>query len=76
MSVPVCDATGELTAVLIFDRTQHPAHPGGVDESVPEVVGSARISLHPVGEIQVTQLLDTGGESSRHRVGLVGVRTQ
>ncbi len=48
----------------------------GVDELVPEVVGSARIGLHPVGEIQVTQLLDTGGESSRHRVGLAGVRTQ
>jgi hypothetical protein len=48
----------------------------GVDESVPDVVGSARISLDPIGEIQVTQLLDTGGESSRHRVGLAGVRTQ
>lgn len=93
MFVRVCGATGELTAVLTFDRTQHPAHPGACHELVPEVMGSAtalsgdlrflqttdlapslsrgtqangltttdggedQIGLHPVGEIQVTQLL-------------------
>ena len=38
--------------------------------------GVDRIVLHPVGEIHVSQLLDAGGESLPHRVGLVGVRTQ
>jgi hypothetical protein len=84
MFVPVCGATGELTAVLsltapsiqltrerVDEFSRHHCRRRGTQANGLTTSGGVDgIGLHPVGEIHVSQPLDAGGESLPHRVGL------
>ncbi len=85
MFVPVCGATGELTAVLsltapsiqltrerVDEFSRHHCRSRGAQANGLTTTdgGVDGIGLHPVGEIQVSQPLGAGSESLPRRVGL------